>query len=1073
MRIDLTALRLWVTTCMLFIFSIASAQQKSVSGRVTDANNQPVPNASVVVKGTTNGTTTDEQGKFTLTVPNDQSVLVISSIGMDTKEVTVRGLSNVDISLTSSLGNLNEVIVTGYSSQQRRAITGAVSSIKGTQLQAVQSGNVEQQFQGRAPGVVVITSGQPGTPSQVRIRGFSSFTDNSPLYIVDGVPVFTTEHLAANDIESTTILKDAASASIYGARASSGVILVTTKKGRASNKVNVTYDMSYGVTVPGKGIKLLTPQQQADYTWLALRAANVIDTITGNPNHQQYGKGANAVLPDYLVVGSSFGLSGLAANDPRLSPDSFNTNFDRGKIYQVIKANKAGTDWYDEMTSTRPIQNHTLGLSGGTDYAKYYTSFSYYNEQGPVINTYLKKYIFRANTEFKIKDIVRIGENFQYSYRDNPNIGGPAGENDIMFALTINPLIPVYDEGGGFAGTVAKTFNNSTQPVARRILSGDNKGFATFIFGNAYAEVDFLKSLTFRTSFGGYIGSGMNRFINYRTYWNSENTDNTTFGEGAYNFSGWTWTNNVRYQKDFGSHSIQALAGIEAVSDGRSRNVGGQGLNPFNNNFNYTTISNTPGTGRAVNSDGSPATNLYSQFGKVDYSFDNRYLFSATVRRDGASVFGKANRWGIFPAFSAGWRITEESFMKGVSWISDLKIRGGWGKMGNSRPVTPNNLFNAVGGGATSAYDLNGSNGSSNFPGLNLTSIGNPEAKWEAKTTTNIGFDGAFFNNHLDVIFDWYTASTSDLLFRQELAGTIGSATPPLVNVGAMKNTGIDLMLTYRNTFGSNFRYEADLIFTKYSNEITNVSQFIDYFDADFAEGRLPGASTRNSVGHPVSSYYGYQVTGLFQSDADVASSPKQDGAGPGRFKYADINGDKIITPEDRTYLGSPNPDFTYGFNTRLFFKSFDFEALFYGVKGGEVFNMSRWFTDFYGSFTGIGKSERVLNSWTPTNTNTTIPRFEAVSNLSTNGAANSYYVENASYLRLRSVKVGFTFPPSLLGKAKIEKLRLFVQATNLFTATKYTGTDPEVSGVDTNFGIDVGNYPANRQFLFGLSLGF
>ena len=536
--------------------------------------------------------------------------------------------------------------------------------------------------------------------------------------------------------------------------------------------------------------------------------------------------------------------------------------------------------------------------------------------------------------------------------------------------LTINPLIPVYDEGGGFAGTVAKTFNNSTQPVARRLLSKDNRGFSTFIFGNAYAEVDLLKNLTFRTSFGGYIGSFQNRFINYRTYWNSENTGNTTFGEAAGNFSGWTWTNNVRYEKDFGLHSIKALAGIESVADGRFRQISGQGLDPFNNNFNYTTITNTAGTGRNVTSGGNPMINLYSQYGKVDYVYNNRYLLSGTVRRDGASVFGKDNRYGIFPAFSVGWRINEESFMREVSWISDLKIRGGWGKMGNMRPVTPNNLVNSIGGGATSAYDLNGTNGSSNFPGLNYTGIGNPEAKWEAKTTTNIGFDGSFFNNHLDVIFDWYTASTSDLLFRQELPATIGTAQPPLVNIGSMKNTGIDLMLTYKNNLGANFRYEADLIFTKYKNEITRVSDIVDYFDQTFSN-RLPGAVARNAVGHPVSAYYGYQVIGLFQSDAEVASSPTQDGAGPGRFKYADLNNDKQITAEDRTYLGSPNPDFTYGFNTRLFFKSFDFEALFYGVKGGEVFNLTRWFTDFYPSFTGIGKSDRILNSWTPTNTNT------------------------------------------------------------------------------------------------------
>lgn len=391
--------------------------------------------------------------------------------------------------------------------------------------------------------------------------------------------------------------------------------------------------------------------------------------------------------------------------------------------------------------------------------------------------------------------------------------------------------------------------------------------------------------------------------------------------------------------------------------------------------------------------------------------------------------------------------------------------------MGNSRPVSANNLINAISGNAASGYDLGGTN-TSTYPGIGVTSIGNPYAKWEAKTTTNIGFDGTFLNNHLDIIFDWYTAKTSDLLFRQELPASLGTATSPFVNIGAMKNTGIDMMLTYRNKIGGNFRYEADLIFTKYKNEITQVSNIVDYFDVNFT-GRIGGGDIRNAVGQPVSSFYGYKVIGLFQSEAEVASSPTQDGAGVGRFKYADLDNDKKITTADRTYLGNPNPDFTYGFNTRFFFKAFDFEALFYGVKGGNVLNFTRWFTDFYPSFAGIGKSERVLNAWTPTNTNTTIPRFENVSNFSTNAQLNSYYVESASYLRLRSVKIGYTLPSSLLNKAGIDRLRVFVQGTNLFTATKYTGTDPEVSGVDTNFGIDIGNYPANRQFLFGISLGF
>ena len=1066
MLFNLTAMRLWLAASMTLLFSIALAQEKRVSGRVTDANNQPIVGASVVVKGTSTGTTTDETGRFTINVPANQNTLTVTSIGFDAQEISVAGTSNVSVTLGSSAqATLNEVVITGYTGQQRKTITGAVSSIKGTQLQAVPSGNVEQQFQGRAPGVVVITSGQPGTGSQVRIRGFSSFTDNSPLYIVDGLPIFTREHLDANDIENVTVLKDAASASIYGARASAGVILVTTKKGKPNNKTNVAYDMTYGVTVPGKGLDLLTPQQQADLTWQALKAAGL------PTSHPQYGTGATPVLPDYLLVGAERGLSGLSPNDPRLDPAKFNTNFDNGPIYQVIKANKAGTNWYDELTSTRPIQHHNLSMSGGSDYAKYYTSLSYYNEQGPIINTYLKRYIFRANTEFKVKNIVRLGENFQYSYRDNPNIGGPQGENDIMFALTINPLIPVYDEGGGWAGTVAPGFNNSTQPVARRILSKDNRGATNFIFGNAFAEVDLIRGLTFRTSFGGYIGNAINRFINFRTYWNSENVGSTTFGEGGAQFSGWTWTNNVRYEKDFGKHSVKALAGIEAVADGQDRFFSGSGLNPYTNSFNFLTLTNTANSGRALSSGGDPMRKLYSQFGKVDYSYNDRYLLSATLRRDGASVFGQENKYGVFPAFSLGWRLTSEPFMSSATWANDVKIRGGWGKMGNSRPVTPNNLFNAIGSSATLGYDLGGTN-TSTSPGIAITSVGNPNAKWEAKTTTNLGFDGTFFKNHLDVIFDWYTAKTSDLLFRQELPGVIGTATSPLVNIGAMKNTGVDMMFTYRSTAGRDFRYEADLIFTKYKNTITKVSDIVDYFDQSFS-GRLPGAVARNAVGHPVSAYYGYKVIGLFQTADEVTKAPTQDGAGVGRFRYADINNDGKITTDDRTYLGSPNPDFTYGFNTRLFFKAFDFEALFYGVKGGEVFNMTRWFTDFYSSFTGIGKSARVLNAWTPTHTNTNIPRFEAVQNFSTSGASNSYYVEQASYLRLRSVKIGFTLPASLVSRAKIDRLRLFVQGTNLFTSTKYTGTDPEVSGVDTNFGIDTGNYPTNKQFLFGVSLGF
>ncbi len=1065
-----TALQFCLVLLSFLITSAVMAQSRTVSGKIFGADGKPVAGASIIVNGTTTGAQTDTSGNFAISVPAGKNALTVSSVGFEAQNLTIGARNSISVTLRAATSNLNEVVVTGYSGQQRKNIVGAVSTVKGEQLAAVPSGNAEQQFQGRIPGVTVITSGQPGAVSQVRIRGFGSFSDNAPLYVVDGIPTTNIDFLNPNDIESTTVLKDASSASIYGARAAAGVIIMTTKKGKPG-KLRVTYDVSYGSTFPGKGLDLLTPQEQADMTWVALRAAGQIDTLTGNPTHPQYGSGVNAVLPDYLKVGSEAGLSGLSPADPRLDPAKFNTDFDKGPVYQVIKANKQGTDWYKALTSQGYVQNHTLGFSGGTDNARYYAGISVYDEKGVVINTKLKRYSLRLNNEFKIKNIVRVGSNFQYTYRDNPNLGqSPANENDIMFALTINPLIPVYDEGGGYAGTTARGFNNSTQPVAHRIRTEQNRGFGGTIFGNIFAEVDILPKLTARTSFGGYISQFQNRYLNYRTYENSENVGSYTFGEGAGYGQGYTWTNTLRYEKEFGNHNIQALAGIEAIKDGFFRALSGSGLNPFNTGFNFTTLTNTDPNGRALNSGGSPYRKLFSQFGQVNYNYDNRYLFSGTLRRDGSSVFGENNKYGIFPALSAGWRISQENFMKSVDWITELKIRGGWGKMGNERPVGSANRFNTFGGDAgTTGYDINGTQ-TTIVSGIRTTGVGDPTVKWEQNTTINVGFDGTFFKNKLDVIVDLYKRNTSGLLFNQALPASLGTVNAPFVNIGSMENKGVDLMLTYRARSSKAFRYEADFIFTTYNNKITKISDITDYFDVGFS-GRIGGGIVRNVVGQPVSTFYGYKVIGLFQNDAEAAAS-KQAGAGPGRFKYEDVNGDKVIDDKDRTYIGNPNPSFTYGFNTRVFYKNFDLEALFYGVAGANVLNFTRWFTDFYPSFAGIGKSTRVLDAWTPTHTNTNIPRFENVSNPSTNAELNSYYVENSAYFRLRSLKIGYNLSSNVLQKIGLDRLHFFVQGTNLFTITKYTGTDPAVSGADTNFGVDVGNYPVNKQLIFGFNVG-
>ena len=428
----------------------------------------------------------------------------------------------------------------------------------------------------------------------------------------------------------------------------------------------------------------------------------------------------------------------------------------------------------------------------------------------------------------------------------------------------------------------------------------------------------------------------------------------------------WTWTNTVNYRNEFGKHTLNAVAGVEAVSSDFFRQLSGSGLNPFTLNFNFTTLTNTDPNGRALNSGGNPYRKLYSQFAKADYSFDDRFLFSGTVRRDGSSVFSEQDKYGVFPAASAGWRISQEPFLRSVPWITELKIRGGYGIMGNERPVGSANRFNSIGGGAgTTAYDISGSN-TSTTPGLATTGLGDPNVKWEVNKTSNLGFDGTFFRNKLDVILDVYQRKTTDLLFRQSLPGTLGNAQPPTVNIGAMENRGLDLMITYKGGNMNRVRYEADFIYTTYDNKVTRVSDVTDYFDVGFSN-RIGGGIVRNVVGQPVSTFFGYNVIGLFKDADEVSKAPAQVGAGPGRFKYEDVNGDKKIDANDRTYIGNPNPDFTYGFNTRLFYKNFDIEALFYGVAGADVLNFTKWFTDFYPSFAGIGKSTRVLNAWTPT----------------------------------------------------------------------------------------------------------
>lgn len=1073
---------LWLALLLMCCLT-TYAQTNRVTGKVTSAEGA-VPGANVVVKGTQVGTSTDAEGNFSINVPSGNQTLIISSIGFKTQEVPVGNRTVLNITLEDDATALSEVVVTGYSTDSRRETTGSVATVPAQQLKTVPSGNVEQQLQGRVSGVTVITNGQPGTSSQIRVRGFGAFGGNQPLYVVDGVPTQNINFLSPDDIETTTVLKDAAAASIYGARAANGVIVYTTRKGqRRAQKLSVSYDGLYGFTNPGEGQPILTPQEQADWTWQARKNDIYQGTYTTNDFNSlaggQYGNGTTPVLPDYLLAGSQSGLPASAVN-LETERAKYNTNPANGPVYLVIPSNKEGTDWYGAITRTAPLFRQNLGFSGGTEYSRYYVGLGTQSQGGIVLNNDFKRYTLRANTEFDILKNLRFGENLQLTYLSiRGQQGGSNGqnvaaeENDVLQAFRMPPIIPVYNSFGGYAGTAAPGFNNPRNPVANRDGQANNLNTNYLGFGNLYLEYDVIPALTLRSSLGGSIYSYYYNFYNRAQYENSENNTNFTYGEGAGTGLAWTFTNTAQYKQRFGIHSLDLLAGIEALNSGSGRNLDGSGLNPFTTDPNYVTISTTTaGATRQVNSGYGRGVNLYSLFGRVNYSFNDKYIVTGVVRRDGSSQFGANNRFGVFPAGSAAWRLSAEPFMKQFTWVTDLKIRGGYGTMGNSNNVNPNNQYNLFASNPGNGYDINGAN-TSIAPGFFRSQIGNPDAKWETSVTTNFGIDGSFFNNRLEVIFDLWRKDTRDLLFQLGLPGVVGvRANAPSVNIASMRNQGIDIQVIGRGNINPEVSYEANLTGSFLQNKITALAPGTPYFQGGGT--RLSTAAVRNEPGNPISSFYGYRVIGLFQSKEDVGSSPTQPDAAPGRFKYADLNGDGKIDDSDRTFLGSPVPKFTGGATFTLKYRDFDLVTYLYTSLGNQIFNNSKWFTDFYPSFTGAAVSARVKDSWLPTNTDTDIPMFESASNFSTNTQANSYYVENGSYLRMQNLTLGYTLPGNLLSRIGMKRVRIAVAANNLFTVTKYSGLDPAVGGAaDTNFGIDIGNYPLTRSYNAVLNIGF
>jgi len=1041
---------------LLLLCTKLSAQQ-SITGVITGTDHTPLFSATVTVKNTYRATTTDANGLFSISAKTGD-VLIVSYVGYMTKEIKLGNETSIKISLYESIANLDEIIVTGYTSQKIKEITGSVSVVKPKELTAVPAGQVEQMLQGRVAGLTVITSGEPGAPSQVYLHGPGNFGNVKPLYIIDGVEG-NINSLNPYDVESIQVLKDAGAYSIYGVRGANGVIVVTTKKGKGS-KPKLSYDFYIGTTRPlSKGLDVLNPQEQADLKWIAYKNSGQ------TPSDVIYGNGPTPVLPDYLYAGPYIGLFN---DDPRADESLYNIDSTHGPIYVIVPFNKTGTDWFHELMKPATSQNHTITVSGGSDKGHYLLSFGYLDQKGTYLNTYLKRFTTRVNTEFTLLNTIRIGENLQLSYIQNPRVGS------IDPALGNFPFLPVYDIKGNSSsygpsfGTGYQAPGPASNAVTARILSKDDKFNNWEVFGNAYAEVDFLKDFTFRTSFGGPLNYYYSYVFNYGTYeppppeaLGSPNS----FSEWSGYSSSWIWTNTLNYSKTLKDHKIKALIGTEEKSN-YNRELGGHRTGYASNSPFYRFLSTGRPTGLTNYSFGGTSY-LYSFLSQAEYSYREKYFFRATLRRDGSSVFGSENRFGWFPAVGVAWRLTEENFMKSFEWLNDLKLRGSWGKTGFDGNTNPSNQYTLYGGGAgASYYDIFGSSIGNIAEGFRPIRFGNAKTSWQEDIVTNIGFDAVFWNGKLSLTADWYNKNSTGLLFPISLPALLGEATSPNINVGDVRNTGVDITLGSKGRFSKNSGWDLSVTFSHYNNKIIKLNDVPFFDDA--------GGLVRNEVGYPISSFFGYKVIGFFENDADVAKSPDQAAAAPGRFKYLDANHDDKITSEDRVHFGNPNPDFTLSLSVGFNYKGFDFSTFFYGSFGNDIFNNYRRSFDIFSG--GVKSKTALYDSWTPEHHNATAPIQENDINFSNAEVVNSYGLENGSYFRNRTMILGYNLPKSWLQKIKIERFRIYVQAVNLFTITNYSGLDPELGNpFGSSFGIDFfGNYPNNqKQYLIGFNLGF
>ena len=1023
---------------VLMLSSSLIFAQNNISGSVSDESGNPVPGATVVVEGTNTGVVTDFDGNYQINASaGDQ--LTFSSLGFASQTITVGNQSQINVTLMSSVDILDEVVVSGYQTQQRRSLSGAIGTVDTDEAFKTQVTNAAEALQGRVAGVQVTSGGGPGAAPVIRIRGYSTTNDNSPLYVIDGIQ--TTDpnvmrDINPRDIENISVLKDGAAA-IYGARASNGVIVVTTKKGSYNSKNTLEIDATYGISEVTRYPDMLNVQQHADMTWQSI-------LNDGNtPSHPQYGSGPTPSVPIFLNVPIPSGAEYEGAG---------------------AKVAPGGTDWFDAIFDPAAVTNVSVSASGGGAEGRYHLSANYLNQEGVIIHTGYERASTRLNSEFKIGDKLTISENLNVTYDKELTTSG----NPIQNAAFSSPLVPVRDTNGNFAGTYSNSarVGIANNPVADLARGKDDYNKNLRVIGDISVKWQITPELLFKSSAGITMRDLNGRYFTALNPEHGEAISNNTLTEQSFRQDSWVVTNFLNYKNSFGDHTLDLLVGTESTKN-NYKGFGALRTNYLFEDPSFYLLSN--GSGVPVIAGASASSNsIFSLLATANWSYGGKYFATATVRKDDTSRFAKATSDAIFPSGSIAWLVSNEDWFDS-SVFDTLKIRASYGELGNQEIGISNADINiSTINEFTGAYAFGGSGSAT--AGAVIASKGNPLLTWETMTSKNFAIDAGFFDNKMTMTLDVFENVTDGLVAQdtQKISTTAIDASAPFTNLGSMKSSGFDLSLNYTDVTSSGLTYSISANATKAVNEVTELIS-----EAYSGSSQRIGTMTRTSVGEPISYFYGRKVLGIFQNDAEIAAHATQDGAGPGRFKYEDINGDGVINDSDRTKIGDPHPDLIFGVNMNFAYKSWDMSMFWNGSLGNDIFDYTALYYETPYFFNG-NRSTRVLDSWSPTNTDAELPALSETTLNSEFSTANSFFVRDGSYVRLRSLQIGYTLPDTIASKLGASSARVYYNGTNLLTLTDFTGLDPEVPrGGALDIGVYSAQYPSNSISSLGINIKF